>query len=77
MEVGEKSRNGKESGWGESISASRLRGKENTLPTSDRGPAIVLPFMSRRAAKDGGGRRQVSVLTPLPHPLTNDKMIFA
>jgi hypothetical protein len=57
MEAEEKSRNGEESGWGETISSSRPRGKQNTLPTSDRGLAIVFPFMSRRAAKQWGRLR--------------------
>ncbi len=50
MRVREKSRNGEESGWGEFISAGRLRG-ENTLPINDRDVGIVFPFMSRRAPK--------------------------
>jgi hypothetical protein len=59
MEVGEKSRNGKESGWGESISASRLRGKENTLPTSGQGSRNCPPVHVSQSSQ-GWWRSQTS-----------------
>ena len=68
MRVREKSRNGEESGWGEFISAGRLRG-ENTLPINDRDVGICLPVhVSQSKPRSGEGLPKVVVLAHHPSP---------